>query len=387
MADAPELTSMTRRKTVRPLVAAWAFVIVLLVTGFVWLSLTDNTEPMAKENPPPTKTQDHASASETQAISTPLTTTGPPQQNAANIDPVKETHFPTASEITQSNSPAAGGTTPAGNGLIKAPIDGLIMEGANGPLPVLGPDSLVSWKAYARPAGISDAATNNRPKIAIIVTGIGLNSKFSDLAITQLPGQIDLGFSPYGRKLQNWMDKSREYGHEGFLMIPTEPQKYPENDPGPHTLLAGASTRDNLKKLDWILSQVTGYVGVINEMGSKFTASEEDVLPILTDLNERGLMFLDSKSTRFSVAANVARRIAMPRALNNLFIDNVVTAENISQNLTTLENTARSYGAAVGVARALPITINELEIWARSLEGRGFQLVPITAIANRQPIR
>ncbi|MBL4802706.1 MAG: divergent polysaccharide deacetylase family protein [Emcibacter sp.] len=252
---------------------------------------------------------------------------------------------------------------------------------------------MVAWKEYARPSGAEgdgasmEASMEERPKIAIIVTGIGLNSKVTALAIDKLPGQVDLGFSPYGRSLQKWMDMSRQAGHEGFLMIPTEPVSYPENDPGPHTLLAGASTRDNLRKLDWLLSQVTGYVGVINDMGSKFTTSEADVLPILEELHGRGLMFLDARSTRFSVAGAVARRVSMPRAINNLYLDNIISKAEIVRNLTALENTARTYGTALGVARAFPLTIGEIEKWAAGLEARGFQLVPVTAIANRQPIR
>lgn len=399
MVETPELTSMTRSRTVRPLVAAWVLVLVILGTGVTWLSLSAEPGPPATETvtdnelaaspaPETPRTQtdhDTAQAAGANESDAPLSISQPPQDQInlpggeaiANADHVTRL-IPTAG-TTPASLPAATNRAP----LVKAPIDGLIMAGANGPLPVLGPDSLIAWKAYARPQDMSD----NRPKIAVIVTGIGLNSKTTDLAITTLPGEIDLGFSPYGRKLQDWMDKARAYGHESFLMIPTEPLHYPENDPGPHTLLAGAPRRDNLKKLDWVLSQVTGYVGVINEMGSKFTASEEDILPILEDLNSRGLMVLDSRSTRFSVAAKLARQIAMPRALNNLYIDNKISSADITKNLTQLENTARSYGVAVGVARAIPLSIRELEIWARGLEDRGLQLVPITAIANRQPVR
>ena len=381
MQDAPELLSMTRSRTVRPLVAAWVLVFVILAAGATWLSLAAN--PDATEEGPADQPVDSTVAQE-----------HPPQDSPVIIalpDDAPADHAPSAEKESPVTDPLDApapetGKDSASSGrmaLVPAPIDGLIMQGANGPLPVLGPDSLVAWQSYARPHDMSDT----RPKVAIIVTGIGLNSKASDLAITTLPGEVDLGFSPYGRKLQDWMDKARAHGHEGFLMIPTEPLRYPENDPGPHTLLAGASSRDNLKKLDWLLSQVTGYVGVINEMGSKFTASEEDVQPVIDDLKARGLMLLDSRSTRFSVAAKLARRSTMPRAINNLYVDNQISSAEITRNLTQLENTARSMGVAVGVARALPLSIREIAAWARDLEERGIELVPITAIANRQPVR
>jgi len=365
MVDTPELTSMTRHRTVQPLVAAWIFVIVALAAVFIWLTLsTDAPAPALPETDNP----------ETASQIIPA-----PEQEA-------ETGSPAPAEVSNdADSPMSSHVPTERVSLAKAPIEGLVMMGANGPLPVLGPDSLVSWKAYARP--VTTGTLHNKPEIAIVITGIGLNSKATDLAIKKLPGEIDLAFSPYGQKLQQWMDQARQYGHEGFLMIPTEPLKYPENDPGPHTLLAGAPLRDNLKKLDWLLSQVTGYVGVINEMGSKFTTSEEDLLPILKDLKARGLMMLDSRSTRFSLAAKLARRISMPRAINSLYLDNVISRAKISQNLTRLENTAHTYGVAVGVARAMPLTISEIRKWSEQLDARGFRLVPITAIANRQPVR
>lgn len=391
---------MTRHKTVRPLIAAWIFVLALLSAGFVWLTLSpDQASTMAEHNPDHSTEQaaghspDPGQSGHDISIASAL---APPEgENPENTghgsvgpDTTVANASPNLSHEAGEQQPTTSSPSGSSISLTKAPIDGLIVMGANGPLPVLGPDSMVAWREYARPAETEENVSGEeRPKIAILVTGIGLNSTSSDLAIRRLPGQIDLGFSPYGRQLQSWMDKSRAAGHEGFLMIPAEPLKYPENDPGPHTLLTGASERDNLKKLDWLLSQVTGYVGVVNDMGSKFTASEPDILPILTDLHGRGLMFLDSRSTRFSVAAKLARRISMPRALNNLYIDNIISASEIAKNLATLENTARTYGTALGVARAFPLTIEELEKWARGLEARGIQLVPITAIANRQPIR
>ncbi|MDG1708089.1 MAG: divergent polysaccharide deacetylase family protein, partial [Emcibacteraceae bacterium] len=267
--------------------------------------------------------------------------------------------------------------------LSTAPNPNLLIRSENGMLPSLGPDGFVAWKEYARPF----SGDEEKPRIAIMVTDIGLNSKSSNAAIDQLPGQIDLAFSPYGRNLQNWMDKARNKGHEGFLMLPTEPLNYPESDPGPHTLLVDLSTRENVNRLDWLLSRVGGYVGIINHMGSKFTASEDAMNSIIEDLNGRGLMLVDARSTRFSLAARTARREGMPRAMNDRYIDNVLTPEEIQKQLAELEKTAKTFGAALGIARAIPLTITEISDWSLSLQDKGIELVPVTAIANRQPIK
>lgn len=391
MVDAPELTSMTRRRAVRPLLVAWIFIFVMLGTGFAWLSLSPDEDIKSEDHAAEATEDSHNTASaeqhtvKSQDSESPSNDTLADNGHGAANQKEEPSHDISPNPVADH---ADDDKVPENRlSLTKAPIDGLTVQGSHGPLPVLGPDSMVAWKEYARPFKTEKINGKEKPQIAIIVTGIGLNAKITNMAITSLPGEINLGFSPYGRKLQKWMNKSRDYGHESLLMIPTEPLKYPDDDPGPHTLMTGASSRDNLKRLDWVLSQVTGYVGVINEMGSKFTTSEDDVLPILESLKGRGLMFLDSRSTRFSVAAKVARRLSMPRALNNLYIDNNINSKDIRANLAQLENTARTYGTALGVANTVPLSIKEIALWSKSLSARGFQLVPVTAIANRQPIR
>jgi len=241
----------------------------------------------------------------------------------------------------------------------------------------------IAWKEYAQPF----IGSKDLPQITIIITDIGLSLNNSNEAINTLPGQVGLALSPYARNIQSWMDKVRKTNHEGFLMIPTEPLNYPNNDPGPHTLMTNDGPINNLAKLDWLLSQVTGYVGVINHMGSKFTTSEEALTPILTELQNRNLMFVDSRSTRFSVASQIAQNLGMPSAKNNRYIDNVLTSVEIQKHLGELEKTAVRLGTALGLARAIPLSINEISEWAGTLANKGIELVPVTAIANRQWIK
>jgi len=414
MESAPELQSMIKQRRISPLIAAWTLVFVIIASTYAWLSLTaedmDNPQmaseegASAQEQKPsdsadPQKTQtepniivasgpeeeEHEAAPQTSHENTPAADQSGEDMAKAETSPQKNIQAE-APDVMSPGKSTRGDVLSASSSsqpLPKAPISGLSIKGANGLLPVLGPDGLQAWKEYARPFDDSD----NRPRIALIVTGIGLNSSNSRRAIEELPPEVDLAFSPYGRDLQNWMDQARDRGHEALLMVPAEPMNYPDNDPGPHSLMTETSVRDNLKRLDWIMSQVSGYIGLINHMGSKFTASEIAVTPVLEDVKSRGLMFVDARASRFSMAARVARRLSVPRAVNNRYIDNKVNRSAIAGHLRGLENTARTYGAALGVARAYPLSINEINAWAKTLEERGFVLAPVSAIANRQPVK
>ncbi|WP_417316762.1 divergent polysaccharide deacetylase family protein [Emcibacter sp.] len=376
---------MTRRRTISPLVAAWVLVLVSFGGLFVWLSLTAE-EPLpepakvAEEQEKPAE-ESHKPASENIIVLSDPDDSLSFAEEEANAKAEQELQKEVIPEETAPQSEQIPYTKFMS--LKKVPNPGLVMQSRDGPLPVLGPDGLVAWQEYARPHEDLSIA----PRIAIIVKGIGLNAEQSEQAIRTLPGEMDIAVTPYGRELQDWVDLGREFGHEALLLVPMEPLNYPENDPGPHTLMAGYSKRDNMNRLMWVLSRVTGYVGVLNEMGSKFTAAENAIHPVLEELHGRGLMFVDSRSSRYSVAARYARRLGMPRAINNRYIDNTVNEEEIQTRLRELETTARTYGAALGIARPFPLTIEQLDAWAKTLPGKGIQLVPVTAIANRQPIR
>ena len=70
------------------------------------------------------------------------------------------------------------------------------------------------------------------------------------------------------------MEKARQAGHEVLLQIPLEPLDYPSKDPGPHTLLTTLPPDENFKRLQWLMSRFTGYVGITNHMGAKFEPTQ-----------------------------------------------------------------------------------------------------------------
>ena len=270
-----------------------------------------------------------------------------------------------------------------------APDPELVVEGENGLLPVIGDDGRQPWQVYARPF----ADSGNQPRIAILLANLGLSQSATNAAIQQLPGSITLGFTPYARHLEVWISEARAAGHEVLLELPMEPFDYPASDPGPHTLLtslpfaseeATAPFDDNQARLDWLLSRFSGYVGVTNFLGDKFTSDPESLTPVLESLRDRGLMFLDARTSSSGVAAQLANQLELPRALNNRFIDNEASRVAIDARLFELERIANSEGYAVGIGFPYPVTLERVARWAPTLREKGIILVPITAVASVQ---
>jgi len=260
--------------------------------------------------------------------------------------------------------------------LSPAPDPNLIEKSKDGALlPVIGRDGRQVWQAYARPFDASD----QRPRIAIVITGLGIGAAETAAAINQLPGTVTLAFTPHSRRLSEWIDLARAAGHEVLLNLPMEPVDYPRIDPGLNTLLSSLDHAENLQRLNWVLSQTSGYVGVVSYMGSRFETSRDDLKPILEALKSRGLLFVDNRATPQTVVLGIATDLKLPLATNNRFIDSDASRAAIDKRLAELEEIAKKQGVAVGLGNAFPVTIERLAAWAQDLESRGVVLAPVSA--------
>ncbi len=215
--------------------------------------------------------------------------------------------------------------------------------------------------------------------MALIVGGLGISQSGTSDAITRLPPQVSLAFAPYGTELERTVQRARGEGHEVLLQLPMEPFDYPDNDPGPHTLLTGPKSSDNLDKLHWSLGRFTGYVGIINFLGGRLTADEGALSPILRDLAGRGLLVVDDGSSARSQLAPAASRAQIPALRIDRTIDTVARADAIDKELANLEAMARDQGIVVAAASALPVSIERIAQWAQSLEAKKIAIVPVSA--------
>ena len=259
----------------------------------------------------------------------------------------------------------------AASPLAAAPFAGLHQSGPGGPLPVIAKDGRTPFGAYSRPF-----TSNGRPKIALMVGGLGLNAATTRAAIERLPAEITLSFVPYADGLQGWIDQARAHGHEVMLETPMEPNDYPNNDPGPYTLMASGPPAETTRRLDWLLSRATGYFALTNYLGSRFLGSGAAVDGFTAQLKARGLGFLDDGSAR-------GRGGGAPRASADSVIDQDLSGEGIERQLTALEAAATSRGQAFGAGFAYPVTVETVARWADRVEGRGYQLAPASAITRR----
>ncbi len=311
---------------------------------------------------------------------------------AFNVDGLKPTDFVEGQPapgganqavftLPEGGSVGGGSALPAGApaairnpgvALPAAPISGLTQPSPVGPLPVIATDGRTPYQAYSRPF-----ASNGKPKVSLVLGGLGLNAAATRAAIERLPPAVTLSFVAYADGLQAWIDLARANGHEVLIEAPMEPLDAVANDPGPYALLSTANTGETTKRVEWVLARATGYFGVTNYLGGRFLASDAPMTAFMMALRQRGLAFVDD--------GTAARKSlpGLPRLSADTVVDADLTPESIQKQLILLESTASQHGQSMGSAFAYPVTLEIVNRWANGLAARGYQLAPASALARR----
>ena len=257
------------------------------------------------------------------------------------------------------------------------PVAHLVEQSSFGPLPKVGKNGLRPLDAYARPAKYGPYG--GKPRIVVIIGGMGISQTSTQRAIEKLPPDVTLAFAPYGGSLDRWSARARKAGHEVLLQVPMEPFGYPETKPGPHTLLTSAKAKQNADSLKWTLSRMTSYTGVMNYMGARYLGNSGAVKPFLSELTNRGLMFVDDGTSEGSQTMAVGAEVGAHVVSADIIIDRVRSRRQIGRSLEFLEKKARADGIAIGVASAFRTSIDEIARWIIEAEKRGFAVVPASA--------
>ena len=221
---------------------------------------------------------------------------------------------------------------------------------------------------------------NNKPKIAIVLDDMGVDQRRSYIA-TQLKGPLTLSYLTYARDLAKQTHQASHAGHELMLHVPMEPTS-PNIDPGPNVLLSDVPVNETISALNWGLDQFSGFVGINNHMGSRFTSNLEGMRTVMKELKKRKLIFLDSVTTGSTKGRIAANQIGVPFIARNIFLDHIDDVNEIKMRLDAVKRLAKKQGYAVAIGHPRDATIKVLKSWLSEVENENFQLVPISALIS-----
>ena len=234
------------------------------------------------------------------------------------------------------------------------------------------PDWLMQRIANAHDPAVAAALPTHPPAIAVVIDDMGSVVSDNRRAIA-LPREVTLSFLPYPESTPELAREGANAGHEILVHVPMEPVG--NADPGPNALLPTLSSAEITRRLDWALDHVPGYDGINNHEGSKFTADRDALIPVIEDLANRHLFFLDSHTAPNSLVVPLSRAFGVMSASRDVFLDDVLTPAAINAQLAQAEAIAKRDGVVIAIGHPHPATLDALKAWTAKLQG--FELVPV----------
>ena len=229
--------------------------------------------------------------------------------------------------------------------------------------------------ANAQPEVATPTPAATAPKIAIFVSGMGLNESATRTAIEVMPSPVTLAFVPYANTVAASVGAAKERGHEVLLQLPMQAAQ--GASPGPHALKASASTTETADDLAWLMGRMDGYDGVTNLLGASVSADTKAMTTVLKAVASRHVFYLDDGTSKRSVAVSVASSLEVPAVQADLVLDATSEPAVVRANLDHLVAIARRKGSAIGMASGLPEHLAEIAQFASGLRAQGITLVPV----------
>jgi uncharacterized protein len=219
--------------------------------------------------------------------------------------------------------------------------------------------------------------------LVIIIDDLG-NRLAEGEATINLPGRLSVAVLPHTAHGEHLARAAHRVGKEVLLHAPMS--TLDQRHPGPGALtgeLTEAEFRDTLARA---LADVPHVAGVNNHMGSELTGQRKQMQWLMLLLAEQGLYFVDSRTNKDTVAADVAAELGLPHLSRQVFLDNVPTREAIAERFAALVERARRDGLGIAIGHPYPETIAYLQEVLPTLEGQGLRLATVSeALAAGSP--
>jgi polysaccharide deacetylase 2 family uncharacterized protein YibQ len=224
-------------------------------------------------------------------------------------------------------------------------------------------------------------ATAKIAKVAIVIDDFGYDGRLARRFL-QIDAPLSFSVLPNGTFSKSIARRVHQAGRELMLHLPMEPKGYPEVNPGIGALLTEMTDMELVAALRKNLDAFPDIKGVNNHMGSKFCENAEKLRLVMRELKNRGLFFVDSRTTKRTQAYRVAQEEEVPSAERNVFLDNIQSPQAVRRQLKRLIQLAKLKGEAIGIAHPHEVTLKVLTEDVPKLSSDGIELVPVSQLVH-----
>ncbi len=276
-------------------------------------------------------------------------------------------------------APAQPNETKPGPQDIEDAVAGLHETTPEGLVPVIRKeDGLTAFKAYAAPFTL---AADAKGRIALVMVDYGLSDKGSASVAAQLPGAVTFALDPNTRQAQKWTGEARKNSHEVWISLPLQTRQYPAIDTGPRTLLVYGAPEETTKRLLQTLALSTGYAGVVANDAASFAGAKDSLKKIMDEISGRGLGIVQSDPGD-KILPSMLTDGRMPFGQANIWIDQVSSEKNLLTTFADIEAAAQKNKTVIVFFRPYPALVKAVANWSNTIDKRGLQLAPLSAVVN-----
>ena len=228
--------------------------------------------------------------------------------------------------------------------------------------------------------------TGRKPRVAIVIDDFG-DTEGQARQFAGLPCPVVFSVLPFLSRSKDVAHMAHTHGRQVMLHLPMQPAQWPDVDAGPGALLVSMDRKEIQSRVTAALNAVPHIVGVNNHMGSRFTEDRDRIRWALEPIKERGLFFLDSRTSMRSRAFQEAGQLGLPTARRTTFLDNVQSPQAIRIQLKKMVSHARHHGRAIAIGHIYPVTCQVLKSEYNYLKSY-VDLVPIhTMMKSEKHVR
>lgn len=219
------------------------------------------------------------------------------------------------------------------------------------------------------------ADTTAKPYISIIIDDIGYRLQ-DDLRAIALPGAVAFAIMPHSPHARRMSGLINAQGKDVLLHLPMQAMEEDKNRfLGPGALTLQMTQQEFTRTFDNSLRSVPHAIGVNNHMGSLLTRHPGHMSWLMESLKSRNIFYIDSVTSKYSVAGISAGESNVPFLRRDVFLDNIQTDKEITKQFEYLIDVAKRKGIAIAIGHPHPGTIAVLSKKLLQLDSYGVQLI------------
>ncbi len=189
--------------------------------------------------------------------------------------------------------------------------------------------------------------------LAIVIDDIGNN--LADFQALELPVEVSFSVLPFTPQAYEISLQAYKQHRDVLLHVPMEANSGKRLGPG---ALTEDMTEQELKyKLEQSIESLPFVMGVNNHMGSRLTRLDAPMRWTMEVLQRHDLFFLDSRTTRHTIAEKTAEQFGIPTLRRHVFLDNLRTPAALEKQFNWALSLAQPGQSIVMIAHPYPETL------------------------------